>query len=71
MSAFDRVLDGVKQVLMTTEEIRRLSESVKALAIEVREIDRRLVRIETLTDVAASSRSAERRKRIPKERTVK
>lgn len=64
MSAFDRVLNGVKQVLMATEEIRRLSENVKALAIEVREIDRRLVRIETLADIAASSSGSQRRKRI-------
>ena len=64
MSAFDRVLDGVKQVLIATEEIRRLSENVKALAIEVREIDRRLVRIETLADLAASSSRTQQRKRI-------
>ena len=65
MSAFDRVLDGVKQVLMVTEEIRRLSESVTSLAIEVREIDRRLVRIETLADLAAP-RTAQQRRRISK-----
>ena len=47
MSAFDRVLEGVKQVLLLTEEIKRLSESVTALAIEVREIARLLVRIAT------------------------
>lgn len=65
MSAFDRVLDGVKQVLMATEEIRRLSENVKALAVEVREIDRRLVRIETMADIAAASRGVNQsRKRI-------
>lgn len=67
MSAFDRVLDGVKQVLMATEEIRRLSESVQSLAIEVREIDRRLVRIETLADLAAP-RTAQQRRAISKKK---
>jgi hypothetical protein len=65
MSTFDRVLDGVKQVLMATEEIRRLSESVTSLAIEVREIDRRLVRIETLADLAAP-RAGQQRRRLSK-----
>ncbi len=66
MSAFDRVLEGVKQVLLLTEEIKRLSESVTALAIEVREIDRRLVRIETLAEIAKARASRPGSKRISK-----
>jgi hypothetical protein len=31
MAAFERVLEGMKQVLLATEDIKRLSEGVKAL----------------------------------------
>ena len=37
MIAFDRVLDGVKQVLLVAEEIKRLSESVNTLGVELRD----------------------------------
>ncbi|HET6801319.1 MAG TPA: hypothetical protein VFI50_01635 [Casimicrobiaceae bacterium] len=46
MAAFDRVLDGVKQVLLVAEEIKRLSESVKTLGVELRDVDRRVARLE-------------------------
>ena len=39
MAAFDRILDGIKEVLRATDEIKRLSEGVKMLAIEIRDID--------------------------------
>ena len=37
-----------------TDEFKRLSEGLKSLAIEVREIDKRLVRIETMAEIAKS-----------------
>lgn len=46
MSGFDRVLEGIKAVLLATEEIKRLSAGVQALNGEVREIDRRVSRLE-------------------------
>lgn len=64
MSAFDRVLDGIKEVLRASDEIKRLSEGLKTLAIEVRDIDRRLVRIETMAEIAKSQ--APRGKRLPR-----
>lgn len=52
MSGLDRIIDGVKEVLRMTDEVKRLSDGLKALAVEVREIDRRLVRIETMAEIA-------------------
>ena len=52
MSGLDRIIAGVKEVLRMTDEVKRLSDGLKALAAEVREIDKRLVRIETLAEIA-------------------
>ena len=65
MSGFDRVLEGVKAVLLATEEIRRLSSSVTALSGEVREIDRRLSRLEGVV-IGQAQTAAASRKRLPK-----
>lgn len=65
MAAFERVLEGVKQVLVATEDLKRLSENVKALGVEVRDIDRRVARLEGL--LAGQARAAfSRHKRITK-----
>lgn len=66
MSASERVLEGIKQVLLVTEEIKRLSESVKALGIEVRDIDRRVARIEGMVEVVKSQQAPGSQKRLPK-----
>lgn len=65
MAAFDRILDGIKEVLRVTDEIKRLSEGVKMLAIEVRDIDRRLVRIETMAEIAKAQASSRPRRKLP------
>ncbi|MGH8680982.1 MAG: hypothetical protein ACREVS_08970 [Burkholderiales bacterium] len=64
MAALDRILDGVREVLRLTDEVKRLSEGLKELAVQVREIDRRLVRIETLAEIAKVEAG---RKRLTKE----
>jgi hypothetical protein len=64
MAAFERVLEGIKQVLLATEEIKRLSENVKALGVEVRDIDRRVARLEGV--VVGQSQANASRKRLPK-----
>jgi vacuolar-type H+-ATPase subunit D/Vma8 len=61
MAALDRILEGIKQVLMMTEEIKRLSESVKMLGLEVRDIDRRVARLE---GVVVGQTQAGARKRL-------
>lgn len=61
MAAIDRIIDGVKEVLRMTGEVKRLSDEVRSLAIEVREIDRRLVRIETLAELSRTQRGPSKR----------
>ena len=66
MAAFERVLQGVKQVLLVAEDVKRLSESVKSLGIEVRDIDRRLARLEGVIAVTAAKTGRPPRKRLTK-----
>ncbi|MDO9371197.1 MAG: hypothetical protein Q7U07_01190 [Gammaproteobacteria bacterium] len=54
VSGFDRIIDGVKEVLRMSDELKRVSEGLKVLSVEVRDIDKRLVRIETLAEIAKS-----------------
>lgn len=56
MGAVDRILKGVKDVMQMSDEVKRLSGGLKDLAIEVRDMDKRLVRIETMAEVSLSSR---------------
>jgi hypothetical protein len=66
MSGLDRIIDGVKEVLRMSDEIRRVSEGLKSLAIEVRDIDKRLIRIETFAEVAKAQTGRGAAKRLPK-----
>jgi hypothetical protein len=65
MSGFDRILEGIKAVLLATEEIKRLSAGVQALSGEVRDIDRRVSRLEGIVVGQAQAASTLRR-RLPK-----
>ncbi len=65
MSAFERVLDGIREVLKATDEIKRLSEGVKSLSIEVRELDRRLIRLETMVEIAQAHAGKTTARRLP------
>jgi hypothetical protein len=64
MAALDRILDGIREVLRLTDEVKRLSEGLKELAVQVRDIDRRVVRIETMAEIAKTEAA---RRRLPKE----
>jgi hypothetical protein len=66
MAAFERVLDGIKQVLLVTEDIKRLSENVKALGMEMRDLDRRLSRLEGVVVGQSQTAAASARKRLAK-----
>lgn len=60
MAAFDQIVEGVKEVLRMSGEIKRLADAVRELGTEVRDIDRRLVRIETMAELAQSARTTKR-----------
>jgi hypothetical protein len=67
MSGLDRIIDGIKEVLRMSDEIRRVSEGLKSLAIEVRDIDKRLIRIETFAEVAKAQAGRGASKRLPRD----
>ena len=60
MAAFDQIVEGVKEVLRMSGEIKRLADAVRELGTEVRDMDRRLVRIETMAELAQSARVSKR-----------
>jgi hypothetical protein len=46
MSWFDKVLDAVQSVAVIGERVERLGKAVGDLAVELRELDRRVARLE-------------------------
>lgn len=63
MSVFDRVLTGVKDVLLLREEVSRLARDQIELKTAVVDHEKRLIRIETMVEM--SGRSS--RRRLPNE----
>lgn len=59
MAALDQIIEGVKEALKMSGEIKRLSETVKDLSFEMRDLDRRVVRLETMVEVV-QNRAARR-----------
>jgi hypothetical protein len=58
MTVLKEVLDGVRQVLALTEEVRRHATAASALAREVREMDARLIGVEAKVEVVLGMASA-------------
>ena len=55
MSIAERILSGIRDVLRQQDKIETLTGGVKELASEVRELDRRMVRIETLVERSSAA----------------
>jgi hypothetical protein len=51
MSAISDILTGLKTVMELTTKVGALTQDVDTLAAEVRNLDRRLVRVETIIEV--------------------
>ena len=66
MSLADNFMSAARQILLATENIKRLDEKVSRLADDVSSIDRRLIRIETFVEI---SKSAPRRRTLPTDNT--
>lgn len=62
MSVLDRVLTGVKDVLLLREDVSRLSRDQIELKNDVLDHEKRLIRIETMVEMTA--RTSQRR--LPK-----
>ena len=56
MAALDQIIDGVKEVLKMSAEIKRLSEAVRDINVDVRDLDRRVVRLETMAEMSQGAR---------------
>ena len=66
MAALERIIDGVKEVLRMSDEVKRLADAMKELSAEVRDMDRRLVRIETMAEIAKAQSGDRTGKRLPR-----
>lgn len=64
MSLADNFMSAARQILLATENIKRLDEKVSRLADDVSGIDRRLIRIEAFVEVG---QRAPRRRTLPSE----
>ena len=45
------VVDGLRAALLLTERVGAIADQVKAVAVDMRDIDRRLIRVETTLEV--------------------
>ncbi len=52
MSAFERVLAGIKDLMVMRDDVACLADATKDLGRDIRDHERRLIRIETLIEVA-------------------
>ena len=55
MNWFDKVVDAVQAAAVMSERVDRLSKAVADLAIEFRELDRRLSRLEGVVAVRTTT----------------
>ncbi len=63
MSVGDRILSAVKDLILVRDELSRTTETVRGLETDVRDHEVRLVRLETLVEVAGGAPS---RPRLPR-----
>jgi len=57
MSAVGDAIASIKQVLLLTEKVDQVARELESAALELRDHDRRLVRIETMIEVGLAQRS--------------
>ncbi|MCC6467093.1 MAG: hypothetical protein IT563_02130 [Alphaproteobacteria bacterium] len=57
MSVTDKILDALKSTIQLDGRVTAMANNVAELAREVRDIDRRLVRVETTIDLATRAGS--------------
>lgn len=56
MSIADKIWNALAQVIKMNEQVVRLSVQVKDLASETRDMDKRLVRLETMLELALAGK---------------
>ena len=58
MGIADRIFDGLRATIQLNERVAVLGQELKALSVDVRDLDRRLIRVETALELATSGRLA-------------
>jgi hypothetical protein len=66
MSAISDALSVIRETLKLTEDVKRLGDTTKAIAQEIREHDRRITRLEAQWETAL----ALRQRRMPSTRRI-
>ena len=56
MSIADRIFDGLRATIQLNERVSGLGQELKVLAVDIRELDRRLIRVETALELASTGR---------------
>lgn len=56
MGISDRIFDGLRATIQLNERVSVLGQELKALSVDVRDLDRRLIRVETALELATSGR---------------
>jgi uncharacterized protein YeeX (DUF496 family) len=57
MSAIKEVLSAVKEVLLLTEKVDQVGKTLSEVARELRDHDKRIIRLETFIEIGKMSRS--------------
>jgi hypothetical protein len=52
MSTLSEMIAATKKILLVTDDIDRLTEDIKSLSIQVTDHEHRLIRIETIIEMA-------------------
>jgi hypothetical protein len=60
MTISSKIFDALTGAIKLNDTITRLAEDVKDLAKEVKEMDRRLIRLETFVEIAGKQRKLAR-----------
>jgi hypothetical protein len=60
MGIADRIFDGLKATIQLNERVSALAQELKALSLDVRALDRRLIRVETALELASSGKFSPR-----------
>ena len=58
MGIADRIFDGLRTTIQLNERVSVLGQELKALSVDVRDLDRRLIRVETALELANSRQFA-------------
>lgn len=61
MAISSKIFEALTSAIKMNDTIVHLAEDVKNLAKEVRELDRRLIRLETFIEIAEKQRSSQSR----------